>query len=141
MNRKVFIFLLAGLLSFAAVNAHAQKPEKPNPLPEIYKTCPMGSRFEVLIFNDDDRRLTFKLDKFTGDIWEMTNGFRPLKFIKYTREQNADDIADAGEINYQLIAVNAYNIYLLNLKTGVMWEKTPDEVFKKVTNFQVVHEQ
>ena len=141
MNRKVFILLLAGLLSFAAVNAHAQNSEPPKPVPEILKTSPRGSRFEVLMFNDDDRRLTFKLDKYTGDIWELTNGFRPLKFIKYTREQHADDIADAGEINYQLITVNAYNIYLLNLKTGVMWEKAPDEIFKKVAHFQVLHEQ
>ncbi len=64
MNRKVFIILLAGLLSFAAVNAHAQNPEPPKPVPDILKTCPMGSRFEVLIFNDDDRSggSTFAID-------------------------------------------------------------------------------
>ena len=38
-------------------------------------------------------------------------------------------------------AVHAFNIYLLNLKTGVMWEKAPDEIFKKVAHFQVLHEQ
>jgi hypothetical protein len=83
----------------------------------------------------------FRFDKFTGDLWELSSGFRPLKFTRYIREADVDDVAEEGRINYQLIAWSHSTFYLINLNTGVMWEKSSDDLFKRKTTLQVIREQ
>jgi hypothetical protein len=52
-----------------------------------------------------------------------------------------DDVAEEGRINYQLIAWSHSTFYLINLNTGVMWEKSSDDLFKRKTTLQVIREQ
>ena len=143
MKKRLFFILLTGILSFAAFNAYAQDdgPKKVVMYDRVIQTSPEGSRFELLVTTGDEYRTVFRFDKSTGDLWELSNGFRPLKLMKYTREADPRDLAEEGRINYQLVALSSTALYIINLHTGVMWEKTPDDLFKKQTNFQLIKEQ
>lgn len=143
MNKRLFFLLVAGILSLAAFGARAQDdgPKKMVLYERVVKTSLEGNRFEILVTSNEDIRTVFRFDKATGDLWELSNGFRPLTLRKYTRESDPDDVAGDGDINYQLVALSSTSLYLINLKTGVMWEKTPDDLFKKKTNFQLILEQ
>ena len=143
MNKRLFFLLVAGILSLAAFGARAQDdgPKKMVLYERVVKTSLEGNRFEILVTSNEDIRTVFRFDKATGDLWELSNGFRPLTLRKYTRESDPDDVAEEGGINYQLVALSSTSLYLINLKTGVMWEKTPDDLFKKKTNFQLILEQ
>jgi len=141
MNKPFFVLLLAGLLSFAAMDAFAQD-SKSQPISPIARTSTEGGRFEIVVTTDEDiSRVTYKVDKYTGTVWELSSGFRPLKFIRYTREADPDDLAEEGKVNYQFVALSSSTLFLINLNTGVTWEKTPDDLFKKKTSFQVIREQ
>ena len=143
MNKRFFFLLVAGILSLAAFSARAQDdgPKKMLLYERVVKTSLEGNRFEILVTTNEDIRTIFRFDKATGDLWELSNGFRPLTLRKYTRESDPNDVAGDGDINYQLVALSSSSLYLINLKTGVMWEKTPDDLFKKITNFQIIREQ
>ena len=143
MNKRFFFLLLAGILSLAAFSAQAQDdgPKKVLLYERVVKTSLEGNRFEILVTSNEDIRTIYRFDKATGDLWELSNGFRPFTLRKYTREADPDDVAGDGDINYQLVALSSSSLYLINLKTGVMWEKTPDDLFKKKTNFQLILEQ
>ena len=143
MNKRIFFLLVAGILSLAAFSARAQDdgPQKMLLYERVVKTSLEGNRFEILVTSNEDIRTIYRFDKATGDLWELSNGFRPLTLRKYSRESDPDDVAGDGDINYQLVALSSSSLYLINLKTGVMWEKTPDDLFKKKTNFQLILEQ
>jgi hypothetical protein len=142
MNKHFFFLLLTGLLTFAAVNAYAQDEKKviPNYAP-LASTSLEGGRFEMVTTAYEDIPVTYKVDKYTGDVWKLTTGFRPLKLIKFTRESDANDIAEEGKVNYQFVARSASTLFLINVNTGVMWEKTPDDLFKEVNAFQIIRER
>ena len=142
MNRRISFILLAVILSFAAFNAYAQDegPKKVVLYDRVMQTSPEGSRFEILVTTNEDTRTVFRFDKSTGDLWELSNGFRPLKLMRYTREADERDVAEDGAINYQLVATSSTGLYIINLRTGVMWEKTPDDLFKRQLNFQIIRE-
>ena len=140
MNKRFFLFL-AGILCLAAVNAQAQDKAAPKPPHIVTQTSVEGARFEILIMYNDDTPTFFRFDKFTGDLWELSNGFRPLKLFPYTREPDVNDVAEGGRINYQIISWSTSTFYLINLNTGVMWEKAPDDLFKRKTALQVVREE
>ena len=143
MKKRLFFILLTGILSFAAFNAYAQDdgPKKVVMYDRVIQTSPEGSRFELLVTTIEESRIVFRFDKCTGDLWELSGGFRPLKLMRYTREADPRDVAEDGQINYQLVATSSTGLYLINLRTGVMWEKTPDDLFKRQMNFQVIQEQ
>ena len=143
MNKRFFFILLTTILSVAAFNAYAQDdaPKKVVVYDRVVQTRPEGSRFEILMTTNEDIRTIFRFDKCTGDLWELSNGFRPLKLMKYSREADPRDVAEDGQINYQLLATSSTGLYIINLHTGVMWEKTPDDLFKRQLNFQVIREQ
>ena len=144
MNRRFSFILLAVILSFAAFNAYAQDDTSPKKVvlyDRVVQTSPEGSRFELLVTTTEESRIVFRFDKFTGDLWELSNGFRPLKLMSYTRETDPRDVAEEGRINYQLVMTSSTGMYLINLHTGVMWEKTPDDLFRRQLNFQIIREQ
>ena len=141
MSKRLSFILLAGLLCFASIHAQAQDKSAPKPPHKVTQTSTDGARFEILIMYNEDTPTFFRFDKFTGDLWELSNGFRPLKLFPYTREPHVNDEAEGGKINYQIIAWSTSTFYLINLNTGVMWEKTPDDLFKRKTALQVVREE
>ena len=71
------------------------------------------------------RSLSFKLDKYTGDIYLFEDGASEnASFWLPVKRQPTDlDVQIEGQINYQLY-MGAYAVrdcFLLNLNTGVMW--------------------
>lgn len=146
MKRQLFLFFLAGILSFAATETNAQNQDAPkNKFHYLYPvamTSLDGGRFEILITTTEaDTPITYKFDKYTGTVWELSNGFRPLKLIKYTREASPNDVVEEGKVNYQLVALSTSTIFLININSGEMWEKSTAEIFKKNTAFQIIKEQ
>lgn len=141
MNKRLLFIFLAGLFSFTAIHAQTQDKPAPKPVHQVVQTCPYGARFEIVIVDADNSPTFFRFDKYTGDLWQLSSGFRPLKLIPYTREADEADIAEEGRINYQFVAWSSSTFYLINLNTGLMWEKTPDDLFRKVTALQIIREQ
>ena len=58
-----------------------------------------------------------------------------------TREASPNDVVEEGKVNYQLVALSTSTIFLININSGEMWEKSTAEIFKKNTAFQIIKEQ
>ena len=144
MSRKVLFILLAGILCFASVSANAQEEpagRKPEPRPSIIKSCLWGPRFEILTVEGAVAPSLFKVDKYSGEVWELSYSIGPSnKLVKFSRETDINDEVVDGQINYQLILVSSSRAYLLNLNTGVMWEYS-EELFRKSRSFKVLGER
>ncbi len=121
MNRHILPILLAGFLCLSAFPAIAQTEQYYT----VDKTSLEGSRFEIVIPTRDNIPSIYKIDKYSGDVWELPNDLvLPHKLTLFTRESSENDIVDEGKVNYQLIAVSSSQVYLVNLNTGVLWEYT-----------------
>lgn len=144
MSRKVLFVLLVGILCFAATTASAQdEPANGRPVPSysIIKSSLWGPRFEVLATEGTVAPILFKIDKYSGDVWVLSNTIGSSnKMMKFFREVDIDDDVVEGQINYQLIVVSSTRAFLLNLNTGVMWEYT-EEIFRKSKSFKVLGER
>lgn len=86
------------------------------------KTAVESARFEILA-ND---RIAFKLDKYTGDVYQfMSKGLFSLgHWVLMERNVGGlDDSVRENEINYQLFMheENGSFIFLLNVYTGASW--------------------
>lgn len=138
MNRHILPILLAGFLCFSSFPAIAQTE---NYYP-VDKTSLEGSQFEIVIPTRDNIPSLFKLDKYTGDVWELPNDLvLPHKLTLFTRESSENDIVDEGKVNYQLIAVSSSQVYLVNLNTGVIWEYTNNLFPRRGNVFRLVKEK
>ena len=144
MSRKILFILLAGILCFAAVPASAQDEpagDRPAPCSPIIKSSLWGPRFEVIVAEGVASPCIYKIDKYTGDVWVLSNSIGPSnKLIKFFREVDINDDVTDGQINYQLIVVSSSRAYLINLNTGIMWEYT-EELFRKSRSFKVLGER
>lgn len=135
MNKHILHILLAGLLCLSVFPAVAQT-ERYQP---VDKTSLEGSRYEIVIPIRDEIPSLFKLDKYTGDVWELPNDFvLPHKLILFTREPSENDIVKEGMVNYQLLAVSSTEIYLVNLNTGILWEYTNNLFSRRGLVFRLV---
>ena len=142
MNRQILLIILAGLISFVSIPALAQDEDRDsiNHCFPISKSSLTGPRFEVVIPRDNDAAI-FKIDKYTGDVWELSNSFgERQRLIKFSRELSIDDDSEKGRINYQLIAVSSTQVYLLNLNTGIMWGRHWEGLFKLNHVFRLLDE-
>ena len=135
MNKHILHILLAGLLCLSVFPAVAQT-ERYQP---VDKTSLEGSRYEIVIPTRDEIPSIFKLDKYTGDVWELPNDLvLPHKPTLFTREPSENDIVKEGMVNYQLLAVSSTEIYLVNLNTGILWEYTNNLFSRRGLVFRLV---
>ena len=135
MNKHILHILLAGLLCFFVFPAVAQTDR----FQPVDKTSLEGSRYEIVIPTRDEIPSLFKLDKYTGDVWELPNDLvLPHKLILFTREPSENDIVKEGMVNYQLLAVSSTEIYLVNLNTGILWEYTNNLFSRRGLVFRLV---
>ena len=135
MNKHILHILLAGLLCLSVFPAVAQT-ERYQP---VDKTSLEGSRYEIVIPTRDEIPSLFKLDKYTGDVWELPNDLvLPHKLTLFTREPSEKDIVKEGMVNYQLLAVSSTEIYLVNLNTGILWEYTNNLFSRRGLVFRLV---
>lgn len=138
MNKHILHILLAGLLCLSVFPAVAQT-ERYQP---VDKTSLEGSRYEIVIPTRDEIPSIFKLDKYTGDVWELPNDLvLPHKLTLFTREPSENDIVKEGMVNYQLLAVSSTEIYLVNLNTGILWEYTNNLFSRRGLVFRLVEDK
>ena len=126
MNRYILPLLLAGFLAMPTIPAVAQDENKPKVVHyfPVVKSRLDGERFEILIPRDDSSHLIYRFDKYTGEVWELDGElFRESKLLHLPREASENDRAEAGIINYQFIATSPYQVYVINLNTGIMWRR------------------
>lgn len=122
MKRLVILFALF----FAGISAFAYGEESIG-----QKTNTEAGRYEIII-PDNMIRYTFRLDKFTGDIWQLVkNSDDSSTWQKVYREPSYFDSTDEDKINYQLIvpANAARFIMLININNGTTWQicRTKDD--------------
>lgn len=122
MKRLVILFALF----FAGISAFAYGEESIG-----QKTNTEAGRYEIII-PDNMIRYTFRLDKFTGDIWQLVKKSDDSStWQKVYREPSYLDSTDEDKINYQLIvpANAARFIMLININNGTTWQicKTKDD--------------
>lgn len=146
MNKHILPILLAGLLCFSVFPAVAQDETESENRHEHYypiaKSSLDGPRFEVLTSMREENSSLFKIDKYTGDVWNLPISIgSPNKLVKCTKEMTLEDVADEGKINYQLIFISPARVYLLNLNTGVMWEYRSRGFFSNRWEFKLLEEQ
>lgn len=142
MFNKPFIYaLLAGLLSFSVLPTYAQTQEEEKQsafYSPVVKTSLEGNRYEIVVPAREEIPDLFKIDKYTGEVWELsTDMFTPHRLIPFTREGHDDDLIEEGKVNYQLIAVSSTNLFLINIHTGVMWEYD-ESLFRKGRVFRLL---
>ena len=129
MKRTVILFALL----FAGISAFAYDEESIG-----QKTNTEAGRYEIII-PDNMIRYTFRLDKFTGDIWQLVKSDNRTTWQKVYREPSYFDSTDKDKINYQLIVpANAPRfIMLININNGTTWQicRTKDDTVA----FQVVY--
>ena len=144
MNRQLIPILLAGLLCLSAIPATAQdenemRSEQYYP---VSKSSLEGGRYEIVVPTRNEFPSLFRLDKYTGDVWELPNDLLiPHKLILFTREPDENDLVEEGKVNYQLIAVSSSHLYLINLNTGILWEYSHDLFSRKGNVFRLIEER
>lgn len=145
MDKRIFFILFVGLFSLSAIPSFAQTKEVPEIKTEVHFTPPVaqssleGNRFEVVVLRKEESTDLYKIDKFTGNVWKLSYElFAPNKLVRLLRDPNDNDLIEEGKINYQLIAISATSLYLVNLNTGLMWEYSA-ELFKQ-SRFRVIEE-
>ena len=146
MNKHILPILLAGLLCFPVFPAIAQDEIDSESGDEHYypiaKSSLDGPRFEVLTSMREQNSSLFKIDKYTGEVWNLPISIgSPNKLVKCTKEMTLDDVADEGKINYQLFFISPTRVHLLNLNTGVMWECRSRGFFSNRWEFKLLEEQ
>ncbi len=125
MNRYFLPLLLAGFLAMPTIPAAAQDDNKPKVVHHypVVKSRLDGERFEILVPRDDTSHNIYRFDKFTGEVWKLDGElFRDSKLLHLPKEASENDLAEDGAVNYQFIATSPYQIYVINLHTGVMWK-------------------
>lgn len=82
-------------------------------------------RYEI-VQSGISRRLTFLLDKYTGDVYH--NELDKLVWRKMIRIGESKDASPQTKINYQLFlgGISARDVFLLNINTGQTWHLYQD---------------
>ena len=145
MNRFILPLLLAGFLAMPAIPAAAQEENKPKVVHyyPVVKSRLDGERFEILIPRDDTSRTIYRFDKYTGEVWELDSElFRDIELLHLPREASEKDLAEDGIVNYQFIATSPYQVYVINLHTGVMWRRYDEgSLFKAKLKLKLIEEK
>lgn len=120
MKRMInFCLLLAFLIYPFCLNAQKERA--------VTTYAPNG-RFEILQ-SELARKYTIKIDKYTGDTWQMVLNYSgDITWEKIYREEAYGDIKKEDRINYQLFfsGFTSQDIFLINVNTGTTWQLVKD---------------
>jgi hypothetical protein len=107
----IVLFLIINTTLFAKLVGHAQITAVPN-----------DSQY-CIIQSEISASMTFRLNKYTGEVLRMLDGNRGPFWQQVRREKHLKDIQKKGSVNYQLFTsgLNTQMIYLLNINTGATW--------------------
>lgn len=118
MKRLLLIvsFLLFSLGCFAQIETH----------PSV-STSQIGGQFEI-IQSPLARKLTFKLDKYCGYVWQLVlakdNSFAWQPVVIFNLYQKYPNHDKNEEITYQIVmgGKSVQDCFLVNIKTGDTWQ-------------------
>lgn len=84
----------------------------------------LGGKYE-LVQSDIVARLTFKIDKYNGRVWqivEKSDGSYSWDMIE--KEESKNDVKIENKINYQFFmsGLAVRFSYLINVNTGIVWQ-------------------
>lgn len=110
MNRLLCIisFLMVSLVSMAQMETRSS-----------VSTSQTGGRFEI-IQSEVARGFTFKLDKYTGTVFQLVNDDKGVLVWEKVPVLSILNSDENNEITYQLFlgGLTVQDTYLLNIKTG-----------------------
>ena len=107
----IVLFLIINTTLFAKLVGHAQMTSVPNNTPYS------------IIQSEISANMTFRLNKYTGEVLRMLDGNKGPYWLQVRREKHSKDIQKKGTVNYQIFTsgLNTQMIYLLNVNTGITW--------------------
>lgn len=117
MRRIVLLFAISASLSLCAQNKESESTSAPE------------GRYEI-VQSPILRSCTFKLDKYTGDIWQLVKAEDGSSvWQKMERISAFPDTKNVNQINYQLFMGSsvAADTYLINVNTGTTWVLVEDK--------------
>jgi hypothetical protein len=119
MKRKLLLFIL-----FSSVNIYSQTQKY-----QATHTSQEGGRYEI-IQSEIKRSNTFKLDKFTGKVYQFVSTNNDwFTWQQVYRSYAESDTAIPEKINYQIFmgGIAAKDCFLLNINTGITWILVEDK--------------
>ena len=118
--RKLTLFSLLALMPMFAVAGDEDK--------DAQKTSAPEGRYEILQ-SEILRTHTFRLDKYTGDLYLFATKEAWYGWEKITRQGASSDTTALDRINYQLFlgCSQLRDAYLLNVNTGETWILVKDK--------------
>lgn len=122
--KKILVFFI---LIFGSHSMHSQGIDISNNYDKKYNSVSSslsGGKYE-LVQSDMVARLTFKIDKHNGRVWQIieeSDGSYSWDMIE--REESANDVKIDNKINYQFFmsGLAVKFSYLINVNTGIVWQ-------------------
>ena len=92
-----------------------------------FSSAPNTSRFEI-IQSELAAKITLKIDKYTGKVFQLVTGSRGLSWQLITAEKHPNDKATVNKVNYQVFTsgLAVRMTYLINVNTGASWQISED---------------
>ena len=90
-------------------------------------SVPSSSRFEIFQ-SELAAKITFKIDKYTGQVYQLVQGSNGLSWQLIVAEKHSQNKTAEGKVNYQLFTsgLAVRMTYLLNVNTGATWQLAED---------------
>jgi hypothetical protein len=116
------ILILAILLLPFSGQAWAQETNRSQS-----SSAPETSRFEI-IQSELAARITLKIDKYTGNVFQLVKGSKGLSWQLIPAEKHPGDNVTANKVNYQVFTsgLAVRMTYLINVNTGASWQLSED---------------
>jgi len=98
---------------------------------DVYRSqissVPDSSRFEI-IQSELAAKITLKIDKYTGNIFQLVTSNKGLSWQLIPAEKHSKDTKKVNKANYQLFTsgLAIKMTYLLNINTGATWVLSED---------------
>ena len=87
-----------------------------------FSSSPETSRCQI-IQSEPAARITLKIDKYTGHVFQLVRGSKGLSWQLIMAEKHPEDNATPNQVNYQVFTsgLAVRMTYLLNVNTGATW--------------------
>ncbi len=92
-----------------------------------FSSVPNTSRFEI-IQSELAAKITLKIDKYTGQVFQLVTGSKGLSWQLIQAEKHPRDKATPNKVNYQVFTsgLAVRMTYLINVNSGASWQLSED---------------
>ena len=118
MKKTIFILMLVSFVG----QGWAQETNR-----HQFSSAPETSRFQI-VQSELGARLTFNIDKFTGNVFLLVEGSNGLTWQLISSEEQSSDETTANQVNYQIFTsgLGVRMTFLINVNTGITWQLAED---------------